>query len=62
MSWVERDFKDYPIPAPCHGEGHLSLDLLAQGLVLNICRGEASATSLTNLSHHLQAKKFLPHI
>lgn len=62
MSWVERDFKDYPIPAPSHGEEHLSLDLLAQGLVLNTCRGETSATSLSNLSHQLQAKKFLPNI
>lgn len=24
--WVERDCKDHPVPATCHGQGHLPLD------------------------------------
>lgn len=23
MVWVERDLRDHPVPAPCHGQGHL---------------------------------------
>ncbi|EOA93912.1 hypothetical protein Anapl_14400, partial [Anas platyrhynchos] len=23
LVWVGRDLKDHPVPAPCHGQGHL---------------------------------------
>jgi len=30
MVWVGRDRKDHPVPNPCHGQGHLPPDQIAQ--------------------------------
>lgn len=30
MAWVRRDLKDHLITTPCHGQGHLSGEELAQ--------------------------------
>jgi len=34
MAWVGRDLKDHLVPTPCHGQGHFSLDQVAQALFL----------------------------
>ena len=30
MVWVGRDLKDHLVPTPCHEQGHLPLDQVAQ--------------------------------
>lgn len=30
MVWIRRDFKNHLVPTPCHGQGHLSGEQLAQ--------------------------------
>jgi len=33
MVWDERDLEDHLVPTPCHGQGHLPLDQVAQSSV-----------------------------
>ena len=34
MVWVEKDFKDHLVQLPCHVQGHLPLDQVAQSPVI----------------------------
>jgi len=52
MVWVGRNFKDHLVPSPCHEQGHLPLDQVAQSSIqpgLEHCQGGASTASLSNL-------------
>jgi len=33
MVWVGRDLIDHLVPTPCHGQGHLLLEQVAQSLI-----------------------------
>ena len=42
LVWVGRDLKAHPVPALCHGQGHLPLDQVAQSPIqpgLDHCQG-----------------------
>ncbi|KAK4821027.1 hypothetical protein QYF61_012113 [Mycteria americana] len=42
MVWVGRDLTDHPVPTPCHGQGHLPPDQVAQSPIqpgLEHCQG-----------------------
>lgn len=56
MVWVGKYLKDHLIASPCHGQGHLSLDEVAQSsvLALDTSRDRASTASLATSpgSHH----------
>jgi len=54
--WVKSDRKRSPSPAPCHGQGHLSQDQVAQNLIhldLEDLNDGASTGSLGNLFQRL---------
>lgn len=62
MAWMGI-LKDLIVQPSCHGQGHLSLDQVAQSLfnlTLNTLRDGASTASLGNLfqSYHPHCKKY----
>ena len=68
MVWVGRDLKDHLVQPPCHGQGHLPLDQVAQSPIqpgLGHCQGWGSH-SLSGqpvpVSHHPHSKEFLPYV
>jgi len=56
MVWVGKDLKDHLVPSPCHGQGPLPPDQVAQSPVqpgLEHCQGGAATASLGNLGQGL---------
>jgi len=54
MVWVGMDLKDHLVPSPCHEQGHLPLDRVAQSSIqpgVGHCQGGAATASLGNRGH-----------
>lgn len=70
IAWfgLEETFKEQLTQTPCHGQGCLSPNSLAQGsskLALNISNNGEPMTSLDKMfqcPHHFHSKKFLLYI
>ena len=68
MVWVGRDLKIISLQPPCHGQGHLSPDLVAQSPIqpgLEHCQGGGSHSfsgQPVPVPHHPHSKVFLPYI
>jgi len=67
MVWVGRNLKDYLVQPPCHGQGHLPLDQVAQSPIqpgLEHCQGEGShnfSGQPVPVPHHPHSKQFISY-
>ena len=57
MVWVRRDLKDHLVPTPCHGQGHLPLDQLAQSPIQPGPSNHGSFLFAVSLSSTLKAEE-----
>ena len=68
IEWLEGIFKDHLVQAPCHGQGYLPLDQVAQSLIqphLEHFQGEGIHNFSGQpgpVSHHPRRNEFLPYI
>jgi len=68
MVWVGRDLKSHLVPIPCHEQGHLPPEQVAQSPIqpgLEHCRAGGSHSfsgQPVSLPHHPHGEEFLPYI
>ena len=54
MVWAGRDLKDHLVPTPCHKQGHLPLDQVAQSI-------HSFSGQPVPVFHHPHGEEFLPN-
>jgi len=68
MFWIGTDLKDYLVPTPCHGQGHLPLDQVSQSPMqpgLEHFQGggiHSFSGQPVPVPHHPHRKEILPYV